>query len=56
MRALKLLGLVEEYGEGIDRMYELMDASGTSASPTPSGVRSRLHAVKAPLPGAGSCN
>lgn len=26
MRALKLLGLVEEYGEGIDRMYELMDA------------------------------
>lgn len=26
MRALKLLGLVEEYGEGIDRMYEFMDA------------------------------
>ncbi len=26
MRALKALGLVEEYGEGIDRMYEFMDA------------------------------
>lgn len=25
MRALKLVGLVEEYGEGIDRMYEYMD-------------------------------
>ncbi len=25
MRALKLLGLVEEYGEGVDRMFDLMD-------------------------------
>jgi ATP-dependent DNA helicase RecG len=41
MRALKLLGLVEEYGEGIDRMYEFMDArlmEPPAILPTPDSV------------------
>jgi ATP-dependent DNA helicase RecG len=41
MRALKMLGLVEEYGEGIDRMYEFMDArlmEPPAIQPTPDSV------------------
>lgn len=51
MRVLKLLGLVEEYGEGVDRMFRDMEArllDPPAIAPTPSSVtvvlrsRSRL--------------